>query len=114
IADRIVSIYQPHVRPMPRGKDSRTTEFGSKQLVMQKDGYTHVHRIEWNNFNESTHLQQCVEAYKAIYGYYPATLSADQLFGTKANRDYLKARGIRFVGKQLGRPPKLTAQQKRT
>jgi transposase, IS5 family len=30
IADRIVSIYQLHVRPMPRGKDRVRTEFGSK------------------------------------------------------------------------------------
>src|SRR5690349_11445019 len=98
---------------MPRGKDRTATEFGSKQLVMQKDGYTHVHSMEWNNFHEASCLQQCVEAYKAIYGCYPQKLSADQLFGTKANRDYLKAKGIRFAGKQLGRPSKLTAQQKR-
>jgi hypothetical protein len=113
IEHRIVSIYQPHVRPMPRGKDRVHTEFGSKQLVMQKDGYTHVHTIGWDNFNEGTQLQCCVEAYKEIYGCYPEKLSADALFGTKANRQYLKEKSIHFVGKQLGRPPKLNAKQKR-
>ncbi len=113
IEDRIVSIYQPHVRPMPRGKDRVSTEFGSKQLIMQKDGYTHVHSIEWDNFNEGTQLKSCVEIYKEIYGCYPEKVSADKLFGSKANRDYLKENQIRFVGKQLGRPPKQTARQKR-
>ncbi len=113
IEHRIVSIYQPHVRPIPRGKDKAQTEFGSKQLVMQKDGYTHVHTIGWDNFNEGTRLQCCVEAYKEIYGCYPQKLSADALFGSKANRNYLKEKGIHFVGKQLGRPPKVDAKQKR-
>lgn len=113
IEDRIVSIYQPHVRPMPRGKERVATEFGSKQLIMQKDGYTHVHSIKWDNFNEGTQLKSCVEIYKEIYGCYPEKVSTDKLFGSKANRDYLKEKQIVFVGKQLGRPPKQTAKQKR-
>ncbi|HEX8675778.1 MAG TPA: hypothetical protein VF700_01090 [Segetibacter sp.] len=42
IEHRIVSLYQHHVRPILRGKDREQTEFGSKQLVMLKDGFTHV------------------------------------------------------------------------
>lgn len=110
---RIVSLYQPHVRPMPRGKDRVQTEFGSKQLVMLKDGYTHVHTISWDNFNEGTQLKQCAEAYKEIYGCYPEKISADAIFGNRANREFLNEKGIRFVGKQLGRPSKMTRAEKR-
>ena len=113
IEHRIVSLYQPHVRPMPRGKDRVQTEFGSKQLVMLKDGYTHVQKISWDNFNEGIHLQDCVETYKCIYGCYPEKVSADGIFGNKANRKYLKEKNIRFVGKQLGRPPKMSPAEKR-
>ncbi len=113
IEHRIVSLYQPHVRPMPRGKDRVQTEFGSKQLVMLKDGYTHVQTISWDNFNEGTHLKQSVEAYKEIYGCYPQKVSADAIFGNKVNRQYLKHKAIRFVGKQLGRPPKTSNAEKR-
>jgi len=113
IEHRIVSLYQPHVRPMPRGKDRVQTEFGSKQLVMLKDGYTHVQTISWDNFNEGKQLEECVEAYKEIYGCYPEKVSADAIFGNKANRQYLKEKAIRFVGKQLGRPPKISAPEKR-
>lgn len=111
IEDRIVSIYQPHVRPMPRGKDKAATEFGSKQLVMLKDGYTHVQTIGWDNYNEGTLLQQSVEAYKNFYGCYPQAVSADRIFGSRANRNYLKAGGIRFIGKALGRPAAATSVQ---
>ena len=113
IGHRIVSLYQPHVRPMPRGKDRVQTEFGSKQLVMLKDGYTHVQTISWDNFNEGIHLEECIEAYKEIYGCYPEKVSADGIFGNKTNRQYLKEKAIRFVGKQLGRPPKISAAEKR-
>ena len=113
IEHRIVSIYQPHVRPMPRGKDRLHTEFGSKQLVMLKGGYTHVQTISWENFNEGIHLKESVEAYKEIYGCYPQKVSADAIFGNKVNRQYLKDKAIGFVGKQLGRPPKTSNAEKR-
>lgn len=112
IEHRIVSVYQPHVRPMPRGKDRVQTEFGSKQLVMLKDGFAHVQQINWNNFNEGVHLRQCVEKYKEMYGCYPEKVSADGIFGNKANRKYLKEKQIGFVGKQLGRPPKMSSSDK--
>jgi IS5 family transposase len=113
IADRIVSIYQPHVRPMPRGKDKAAVEFGSKQLVMLKDGYTHVHTISWDNFNEGICLKACVAYYKEVYDCYPQSVSVDKLFGTRENRTYLKELGIRYVGKALGRPKAMEAKQKR-
>jgi hypothetical protein len=113
IEHRIVSLYQPHVRPILRGKDRVKTEFGSKQLVMLKDGFTHVQTIGWDNFNEGIRLKECVEAYKEIYGSYPEKVSADAIFGNKVNRQYLKEKEIRFVGKQLGRPPKTCSTEKR-
>ena len=63
IADRIVNLYQPHVRPMARGKDRVSTEFGSKQLVILKDGYAHVCLLIWDNFNDGTCLEQALEKY---------------------------------------------------
>lgn len=111
IEDRIVSIYQPYVRPMPRGKDKAATEFGSKQLVMLKDGYTHVQSIGWDNFHEGSLLEPSVEAYKGFYGCYPEAVSADRIFGSRDNRKYLKDKGIRFIGKALGRPPATSPKQ---
>ena len=113
IEDRIVSIYQPHVRPIPRGKDKGSTEFGSKQLIMLKDGYTHVYTIGWDNYNEGTRLEESVEVYKTIYGCYPEAVSADQIFGNRANRKFMKDNGIRFIGKALGRPVAMSSKEKK-
>ena len=37
----------------------------------------------------------------------------DKIYGSKTNREYLQSKGIRYSGKPLGRPPKLTRQEKR-
>ena len=39
IENRIVSVTQPHVRPMVRGKAGANTEFGTKLSVSCCDGY---------------------------------------------------------------------------
>ena len=104
--DRIVSISQPHVRPIVRGKASKKTEFGAKISVSMKDGLAFVDHIGWDAFNESTDLKKQVEGYRRRFGHYPEVVLADQLYGSRDNRKYLKKNGIRFGGKALGRPPK--------
>ncbi len=108
--DRIVSISQPHVRPIVRGKASKKTEFGAKINVSMTDGLAFVDHLGWDAFNESRDLKQQVEEYRRKYGYYPEVVLADQLYGTRDNRRYLKENGIRFGGKALGRPPKQTIE----
>ena len=44
VDDRIVSIAQPHVRPMVRGKAAAPVEFGAKIVVSRIDGYHFLRR----------------------------------------------------------------------
>lgn len=44
IDDRIVSLNQPHVRPIVRGKAGKNTEFGAKLSASCIDGYVFLHR----------------------------------------------------------------------
>ncbi len=53
IDDRIVSITQPHVRPIVRGKSGTPVEFGAKLSVSCVDGHTFLDHLSWDNFNES-------------------------------------------------------------
>ncbi len=62
--------------------------------------------------NESNDLEAQVEAYHRRYGFYPETVVADPVYGTKKNRAYLKDKGIRYAGKALGRPKKVTEQNR--
>ena len=48
VDDRIVSISQPHVRPIKRGKAANDTEFGAKLSVSMVDGYAFVDRTSWD------------------------------------------------------------------
>jgi IS5 family transposase len=104
ISDRIVSIHQPQVRPIVRGKSTAMVEFGAKISVSLVNGFTKPHQISWDAYNEGGDLKSQVENYKDQYGFYPAVVIADKIYGTKENREYLKTKGIKFSGKKLGRP----------
>lgn len=107
--DRIVSIHQPHVRPIIRGKLNKSVEFGAKISVsLTPQGLAKVDHLRWDAFNEGGDLETQVEAYKRRYGFYPEAVVADPVYGNQKNRAYLKDKGIRYAGKALGRPKKET------
>lgn len=104
IEERIVSLSQPHVRPIVRGKAGTPVEFGAKIAISCANGYVFLDHLGWNNFNESTDLPEQIERFKQRLGHYPASVHADQIYRTRANRKYCQERGIRLSGKPLGRP----------
>lgn len=108
IADRIVSISQPHVRPIVRGKAKSNVEFGAKISVSLVNGFSFVDRISWNNYNESGDLESQIESYRNRFGFYPESVHADQIYRTRKNHQYCKEKGIRLSGPTLGRPKKVT------
>lgn len=111
--NRLVSISQPHVRPIIRGKLNKPVEFGAKLSVsLTGDGIACVDKLRWDAFHEGKDLKTQVEAYKKRHGIYPEKVLADPLYGTRENRHYLKTRGIHFAGKPLGRPKKVTEENK--
>ena len=104
IEDRIVSIHQPHVRPIVRGKSNAYVEFGAKINVSLMNGFAFLDDLSWDAFNEGTRLMASVEKYKERFGYYPAEVLADKIYCNRANRAELKRLGIRLKAKPLGRP----------
>lgn len=106
IEHRIVSISQPHVRPIVRGKASAKTEFGAKISVRIVNGYSYIENLEWDSFNEGTKLKESIERYKIQFGFYPAAVLADKIYRNRENLAYCKERGIRLSGPRLGRPSK--------
>jgi transposase, IS5 family len=104
IDDRIVSLSQPQVRPIVRGKAGTPVEFGAKFSASCVKGQVLIDHLDWNNFNESGDLPQQVEQFRSRLGHYPESVHADQIYRTRANREYCRVRGIRLSGKPLGRP----------
>ena len=101
--NRIVSIFQPHVRPIPRGKTKHQVEFGSKLGVSLDNGFARVNQHSWEAYNEGGDLIMQVEAYKELHGHFPELVQVDKCYATRENRRWLKERGIRITAPPLGR-----------
>ncbi len=104
VEHRIVSIHQPHVRPIVRGKSQSKVEFGAKNHCSLVDGIVFLDELSWDAFNEGSHMMKYVELYKTRFGFYPEELLADKIYCSRANRAALKEKGIRLIAKPLGRP----------
>ena len=116
IPRRIVSLSQPWVRPIVRGKAHANTEFGAKLHISLVDGYIRIERLDFEPYNESEDFYGAVERYRERYGCYPSRILADKLYRNRQTLAYCKERGIRLTGPALGKPPKdqtLTKQAKK-
>ena len=106
VQNRIISITQPHLRPIVRGKAGADVEFGCKVLTSVVNGYSFIEYMSFDSFNEGSYLQLAVENYRERFGYYPEAVMADTIFRNRENRAWLKEKGIRMSGPKLGRPSK--------
>jgi len=112
IEDRIVSITQPHVRPIIRGKVGKPVEFGAKISASVVNGYTFIDRLCWDAYNEGGDLQGQALAYRERFGHFPKSIHADKVYRNRANRDWCMKHNIRLSGPALGRPRKVTEENR--
>jgi len=110
---RIVSLSQPYVRPIKRGRAKQNTEFGPKIDASIQDGIIEIERVDFNAFNESTDFQKAVERYKEQHDHYPDEVLADKLYRNRENITFAKERGITIIGPKLGRKPKNVDEKQR-
>jgi hypothetical protein len=110
IDDRIISISQPHIRPIKRGKVVAETEFGAKISISLVHGYAFTERISWDNFNEGADLIETIEKYHHRFDVYPESVHADKIYRNRENLRYCREHGIRLSGPPLGRPRKATPE----
>ena len=107
IPNRIVSISQPYIRPIVRGKAKTPTEFGAKlDMSVDDKGMARLEKLSFDAYNESDVLIGAVERYYERYGYYPDRALCDEIYRNRKNLKFCKEHGIRLSGKPLGRPKK--------
>jgi len=111
--DRIVSICQPHVRPIVRGKTGKRVEFGAKLGLSLAGGYLTHQTISWDAYNEASDLQHQAETYRLLTGHYPELIQCDKIYHTNANRSWCSERDIRMTALPKGPKPNLSAYEKR-
>ena len=106
VPDRIVSVSQPFVRPIVRGKAGKPVEFGAKLDISVVDGWTRLECYSFDAYNEAGNLKVMAERFRERAGYYPARILADKIYRNRDNLSYCKEHGIRLSGPALGRPKK--------
>ena len=103
VENRIVSIHQPNIRPIPRGKANAKTEFGAKLALSVVNGYAFADHISYDNFNEGVLLAEAISKYKERFGMLPARILADTIYRNRENRALCKELKIKLSGLPLGR-----------
>lgn len=106
VSDRIVSVSQPFIRPIVRGKAGKPVEFGAKLDISVSDGWARLECWSFDAYNEATKLIETIERYREREGHYPERVLADKIYRNRENLGYCKLHGIRLSGPALGRPKK--------
>ena len=107
VPDRIVSISQPYVRPIVRGKAGAPVEFGAKlDISIDERGMARLEKLSFDAYNESDVLIGAIERYRERTGHYPERALADKIYRNRENLAFCRLHGIRLSGPSLGRPKK--------
>ena len=106
IPNRIVSLRQPWVRPIVRGKAGAPVEFGQKLALSIVDGFAFIDVQSFDSFNEGITLIASAEKFHARHGYWPEAIQVDTIYRNRENRRFCKEHKIRLSGPYLGRPKK--------
>ncbi len=99
---RIVSLSQPYVRPIQRGKRPQKTEFGMKVHLMNVGHDTILLRTSWENYNEGCDMPLAILRYFQIYRCLPEAILADTIYQTGPGKALCALLGIRCTGRRLG------------
>ena len=105
VENRIVSLSQPYIRPIVRGKAKSPVEFGAKYDVsIDENGHARLEKINFNPYNESTVFIDAIERYYERTGHYPKRVLVDKIYRTRDNLRFCKDHHIEISGPKLGRP----------
>ena len=106
VPDRIVSVSQPFLRPIVRGKAGKPIEFGAKLDISVVNGWTRLECFSFDAYNEAGNLTAMAEQFREREGYYPSRILADKIYRNRENLRFCKEHGIQLTGPALGRPKK--------
>lgn len=94
VKNRIVSIDKHYIRPIVRGKETRSVEFGAKVNNIQIDGISFIEHLSFNAFNEGVRLKECINLHQRLMRKKVKAVAADSIYATNENRKYCTSHGI--------------------
>jgi len=100
VPDRIVSISQPYIRPIVRGKAKAPTEFGAKlDMSIDETGMVRLEKLSFDAYNEGEVLIGAIESYRKRTGHYPKRALAGMIYRNRSNLFYCKRMGSECQGR---------------
>ncbi|WP_236981112.1 transposase [Membranihabitans maritimus] len=111
--DRIVSLDRPYIRPIVRGKETKSVEFGAKVHKFQIDGIGFIEHLSFDAFHEGNRFKTTVFKAQGLTRTKVKVAGADALYATNANRRFATKHGIRTDFKRKGRAGKHEKHRKK-
>ena len=106
VNDRIVSIDRHYVRPIVRGKETKSVEFGAKVNIIQIDGISFIEHFSFKAFNEGIRLKDCIRMQQKLMNVRVRCVAADSIYANNANRKFCTKYGISTSFVRKGRAAK--------
>ena len=106
VSDRIVSIDRHYVRPIVRGKETKSVEFGAKVNNIQINGISFIEHISFKAFNEGIRLKNCIRMQQKLMKVRVTCAAGDSIYANNANRKYCTKYGISTSFVRKGRAAK--------
>ena len=106
VSNRIVSIDRHYLRPIIRGKETKSVEFGAKVNNIQIDGISFIEHISFKDFNEGVRLKDCIRLQQQLTRVRVKALVADSIYANNANRKFCTKYHISTSFKRKGRAAK--------
>jgi hypothetical protein len=110
VKGQIVSIDKGYIRPIVRGKETKSVEFGAKVNTLQVDGINFIEHLSFDAFNEGIRIPQCIAKQQKLFRKRVTHLAADRIYATNHNRKYCSSRNITTSFIRKGRAGKDEAQ----
>lgn len=111
VPNRIVSLSKSYIRPIVRGKEVKSVEFGAKVNMIQFDGINFIEHLSFNAFHEGIRLKKSVWYARDLVGKI-SHVSGDDIYATNANRSWCASQNIYHAFKRKGRAGKYEDQRK--
>ena len=97
VENRIVSISQPYIRPIVRGKSKSPVEFGAKlDMSVDENRMCRIEKLSFDAYNECAVLKTAIANYRERTGHYPERVLVDQIYRNRDNLSFCSSLGIRL------------------
>ena len=91
VSDRIVSIDRHYVRPIVRGKETKSVEFGAKVNNIQIDGISFIEHLSFKAFDDR--LKDCIRMRQKLMNVRVRCVAADSIYANNVTESSVQNMG---------------------